>query len=361
MDLVYVTENVLGMAFPGNPRGSNSNSNSNRGPPGCNDINEVSAYLQQHHANKYMIWNISEETYDCSAFNNQVLEHKFPVESWLDADKDNVAVIHCLTGRGRTAALTACVLAWMGEFPSPVAALDYISQRKGVPVDVLTIASQRRYVQYFANTLDGVKPCSEPLLLRRIIMSSIPTFNQNPQGESGCCPYVQLFKNGKLICTSSPRGSSAMPAGGSSSSSGSNNSSSSSSSDSLGLRWIGESEGCVSFNVDCAVQGDILLRCRHADTQGGRVSMFRAAFHTGYVPQGVLRLTKVQLDGSEGSSRFDDDFFIDLIFASIGAYIYKLIYMYIYVYVCIYMYIYVYVLSPYSYHQTHSHTNRLLH
>jgi len=45
--------------------------------------------------------------------------------------------------------------------------------------------------------------------------------------------------------------------------------------------------------------------------------MFRAAFHTGYVPCGVLRLSKAQLDGSCSDSRFSEDFFIDLIFAPI--------------------------------------------
>jgi tensin len=47
--------------------------------------------------------------------------------------------------------------------------------------------------------------------------------------------------------------------------------------------------------------------------------MFRAAFHTGYVPCGVLRLTKVQLDGANTDPRFADDFFVDLIFAPIEA------------------------------------------
>lgn len=32
--------------------------------------------------------------------------------------------------------------------------------------------------------------------------------------------------------------------------------------------------------------------------------MFRAAFHTGYVPCGVLRLTKQQLDGACADDRF---------------------------------------------------------
>merc|ERR1719498_1802276 len=43
--------------------------------------------------------------------------------------------------------------------------------------------------------------------------------------------------------------------------------------------------------------------------------MFRAAFHTGYVPCGVLRFTRDQLDGACTDKRFDEDFFIDFIFA----------------------------------------------
>ena len=45
-----------------------------------------------------------------------------------------------------------------------------------------------------------------------------------------------------------------------------------------------------------------------------RVSMFRCAFHTGYVPPKVMRLTKAQLDGACGDRRFADDFFLDFIF-----------------------------------------------
>lgn len=37
-----------------------------------------------------------------------------------------------------------------------------------------------------------------------------------------------------------------------------------------------------------------------------------------YVPCGVLRLTKAQLDGASSDVRFDEDFFIDLIFAPVG-------------------------------------------
>lgn len=311
LDLVYVTENVISMAFP-------CDFTKNAGTQTGNDIDVVAAYLKKRHAGHYMIWNISEEGYDYSKFSDQVLEYKFPghpspplgllfkictsIESWLDADERNVAVVHCLTGKGRTAALIACVMAWLGEFTTPMEALQYIADRRGFTVDNLTIPSQRRYVQYFSNMLDGVKPRSEPLLLRRVILNSIPLFGTEQEDgvDLGCCPYVQLFKNGKLIATSAAQGS--------------NNPD-----DKLSLRWIKGEEGSASFSVDCVVQGDILLRCRHAARSGARVSMFRCGFHTGYVPSGVLRLTKAQLDGSSSDSRYSEDFFVDLIFAPVQA------------------------------------------
>ena len=47
--------------------------------------------------------------------------------------------------------------------------------------------------------------------------------------------------------------------------------------------------------------------------------MFRAAFHTGYVPPNVLRLTKEQLDGACNDKRYPDNFFLDLIFDKVDA------------------------------------------
>jgi hypothetical protein len=313
LDLVYFTENLVGMAFPCDPtKPCNAD--------GGNDINAVAKFLKVAHEGRFMIWNISEESYDYSLFNDQVLEYKFPghpapplgmlfkictsIESWLDADERNVAVIHCLTGKGRTAALAACVLTWIGEFAAPMEALQYVAERRKTTVDNLTIPSQQRYVQYFANMLDGVKPRSEPLLLRRVIINSIPIFGDNcgSENSAGCCPYIQIFKCGRLIATAVPAGSEM---------SGTDRG------HGLQLKWINSSEGSVSFVVDVAMQGDLLLRCRHADASGVRVSMFRAAFHTGYVPSGVLRLTKAQLDGSHSDARYNNDFFVDLIFAPI--------------------------------------------
>ena len=71
LDFTYVTENVIAMAFPYDP--------DKRKIKGGNNINSVSHYLRDRHAGRYMIWNISEDTYDYSKFDDQVLGKSFTV------------------------------------------------------------------------------------------------------------------------------------------------------------------------------------------------------------------------------------------------------------------------------------------
>lgn len=114
------------------------------------------------------------------------------------------------------------------------------------------------------------------------------------ENQMGCAPYLQIFKAGKLLFTTAAtmhvqQAEEELP-------------------------FVYTSDGTVCFNIDEVIQGDILIRCRHLTFKKQRVSMFRAAFHTGYVPPNVLRLTKTHLDGACTDNRFSDDFFLDLIF-----------------------------------------------
>ena len=324
-EVVYITDRIVTLSHPYMQSTTDGDITANR------KLAAVGHLLQLRHGGRYMVWNISEVEYDSSVLDDQVLVYKFPgspspplglllkllmsLESWLKADERNVAVIHCLTGRGRTSTVLAAFLCWTGEagFTDVNMALEYIAQCKRISVQSLTIPSQVRYASYFANMLDGVRPSQPPLLLKRIIMSEAPKFgkrlanaassgdlsseeNAPPPREalSGCAPYLQLFKAGNLVFTTAASVNYAQTKD--------------------DLPFCSTSDGPVSFLVETVLQGDVLLRCRHLTKSGQRVSMFRAAFHTGYVPPKVLRLTKAQLDGACGDKRFADDFFLDLIF-----------------------------------------------
>jgi len=298
----------------------------------------VGHLLDRRHDGRYMVWNLSEVDYDQTILNEQVLTFSFPgspspplglllkllvsMESWLKADDRNVAVVHCLTGKGRTSTVLAAFLCWMGQagFSDIYQALEYIAACKQITAEELTIPSQRRYASYFKNMLDGVRPSQPPLMLRRIIMSEAPRFAKGPprseseEGDSpkkssskedaetqllGCVPYLQIFKAGKLLHTT-PASLHFQQAENE-------------------LPFCQVADGNISFHVNLVVQGDILVRARHLTANKKRVSMFRAAFHTGYAPPNVMRLTKSQLDGACSDDRFVDDFFLDFIFEPVDA------------------------------------------
>lgn len=334
-EVVYVTDRLITMGHPAMASTVDGDITAER------KLAAVGHLLQRRHDGRFMVWNLSEVDYDVAILDEQVLTFSFPgspspplglllkilvsMEAWLKADDRNVAVVHCLTGKGRTSTVLAAFLCWMGQagFADVYQALEYIAACKQMTTDELTIPSQRRYTSYFKNMLDGVRPSQPPLMLKRIIMSEAPRYAKGPPRDKdkdkdssndtkkdkapedeniqrmGCAPYLQLFKAGSLLHTA--------PA-------------------SLHFQQSGDelpfcqvADGSISFHINQVVQGDILVRCRHLTGKKQRVSMFRAAFHTGYVPPNVMRLTKSQLDGACDDARFNDDFFLDIIFEPVSA------------------------------------------
>mmetsp|Transcript_24461 Transcript_24461/g.67592 ORF Transcript_24461/g.67592 Transcript_24461/m.67592 type:complete len:573 (+) Transcript_24461:250-1968(+) len=328
-EVVYITDRIITMSHPATASKMMSAITAER------KLAAIGHLLDRRHDGRYLCWNLSEVDYDISILNNQVLTFSFPgspspplgmllkllvsMENWMKADERNVAVVHCLTGKGRTSTILAAFLCWMGEagFGDINEALAYIAKCKQLRPDDLTIPSQRRYAAYFKNMLDGVRPSQTPLMLKRIIMSEAPKFAKGPLKDKiqveqkdgsetteiddkqlmGCAPYLQIFKAGRLLHTSAAslhvqQSEEELP-------------------------FVQVMDGTVPFNIDQIIQGDILIRCRHLTFRKKRVSMFRAAFHTGYVPPNVLRLTKSQLDGACHDKRYPDDFFLDLIFEKV--------------------------------------------
>ncbi|GFH52596.1 hypothetical protein CTEN210_09072 [Chaetoceros tenuissimus] len=330
--VIYITDRLITMGHPAMQSAIDGDITPER------KLAAIAHLLEKRHNGKFMIWNLSELEYDYSVFEDQVMTFEFPgspspplglmmkillsLESWLKADEENVAVIHCLTGRGRTSTVMAAFLCWMGEagFHHPNRALQYMAQCKKIDLETLTIPSQRRYVGYFTNMLDGVRPSQPPLLLKRIIMSEAPKYEKyqaitkeqadqeeeeyvdpfaEHDGELGCAPYLQIFKAGKLVFTTAA--------------------SKSYTQGKEDLPFCFPFEKSITFPVETVVQGDILIRCRHLTRKGKRVSMFRAAMHTGYIPPKVMRLRRSEIDGACSDDRYASDFFIDLVFEECNA------------------------------------------
>jgi protein-tyrosine phosphatase len=185
-EVVYVTDRIITMSHPAMA------SSVHPAITGERKLAAIGHLLQRRHDGRFLIFNLSEVEYDVEILNDQVMMFSFPgspspplglllklllsMENWMKADDRNVAVVHCLTGKGRTSTVLAAFLCWMGEagFGDIHAALAYIAKCKQMKPDELTIPSQRRYASYFKNMLDGVRPSQPPLLLKRIIMSEAP-------------------------------------------------------------------------------------------------------------------------------------------------------------------------------------------
>ena len=74
-----------------------------------------------------MVWNLAD-AYDPRCFDGRVVHLRFggymcppllmlveacaSIHSWLAADRANVVAVHCKTGKGRSATLLCCALAW---------------------------------------------------------------------------------------------------------------------------------------------------------------------------------------------------------------------------------------------------------
>ncbi|OMO87720.1 hypothetical protein CCACVL1_08802 [Corchorus capsularis] len=108
-----------------------------------------------------------EEEYDTLHFHGRV--EKFPfddnhvpnlemvksfcesVYSWLSSDPKNIAVIHCMAGKGRTGLMVCAYLVYTGM--SAEEALHLYAQKRTTNNQGVSIPSQRRYVEYWESVL----------------------------------------------------------------------------------------------------------------------------------------------------------------------------------------------------------------
>ena len=130
--------------------------------PSPNRAARLASELERLHAQHYMVWNVSGSgpSYDTEIFGGQVVQLRFngylcppllmlleacaSIHAWLRADPANVVAVHCKSGRGRSAVVLCCALAWQaapgGEGPRiPLDWLSHLAQLRGVAENELTL------------------------------------------------------------------------------------------------------------------------------------------------------------------------------------------------------------------------------
>lgn len=123
------------------------------------------------------------------------------IETWIKKDSENVAVVHCYDGKGRTMTICACVMTWIGWFNNPMEALAVCLDRRGLSEDVL-LPSQLRCIQNFDSLMQGVRPVGDAFNLSSLTIRSLPGIEDNT-----CSPFIEIYNQNELVYSSYRKGS----------------------------------------------------------------------------------------------------------------------------------------------------------
>nr|XP_020754530.1 phosphatidylinositol 3,4,5-trisphosphate 3-phosphatase TPTE2-like isoform X2 [Odocoileus virginianus texanus] len=188
LDLTYVTERIIAMSFPSSGKQSFYR----------NPIKEVVRFLDTKHPNHYQVYNLcSERAYDPKYFHHRVHrylidDHNVPslsemvafsmeVKEWMAQDKDNIIVVHCKGGKGRTGTMVCAYLLASEIFATAEDSLYYFGERRtdkstSSKFQGIETPSQNRFVEYFAmvkNIYNLTLPPIKKLTIKKIVIYSI--------------------------------------------------------------------------------------------------------------------------------------------------------------------------------------------
>lgn len=225
LDMTYITDRILAMSFPAERMRAMYR----------NPLWQVKSVLEMRHPGHYKVYNLCiEESYDAMHFHGRLERYPFDdnhvpplsmikefcedVHSWLSSDPKNIAVVHCMAGKGRTGLMVSSYLAYLGM--SAEEAMQVYAEKRTTNNEGVSIASQRRYVGYWQKALSfpqGVncshpdvylpKPCLRELLRIRLYdtvnidqiffvvseLQDIPGQRYRPPAEvsKSCCRHVE--------------------------------------------------------------------------------------------------------------------------------------------------------------------------
>jgi phosphatidylinositol-3,4,5-trisphosphate 3-phosphatase/dual-specificity protein phosphatase PTEN len=184
LDLTYITPRVIAMGFP-----SVGFESYYRNP-----MSEVERFLTCKHPNRHRVYNLCcERSYSSTCFGGNAVTYGFidhtpppldlltrcceDMQAFLNADPDNVCVVHCKAGKGRTGVVVCAFLLLSGVCADVDEAMELYARRRTRDGQGITIPSQRRFVGYFAQCVVRgavVPPPPKPVRLLRIVISPAP-------------------------------------------------------------------------------------------------------------------------------------------------------------------------------------------
>ena len=345
LDLTYITPQIIAMGFP------------SEGAEGVfrNPMSEVAAFLEKRHKDHYMVYNLcSERSYDPTKLNNRVQlfpfdDHNPPplrmipalcasVKEFLDEHEENVVVIHCKAGKGRTGTMICAYMLFCGEFDRAQTSLGWYGFVRTQDSKGVTIPSQRRYVEYMETLVKqklldpetNFKVPPSVCYLQCVRFHSLPTFDASVKGSSD--PWIEVTQGGDVLLSARYRTDSMpsfasydaeQPKGGD----GTRRPSSDPPARQVsGLVGNGASRDAPWFECNLLeLRGDFKVTVYDAEP-GKNQKMLSFWMHSLCIPQAesgeasassVVRLIKPELDGAASDKKhkqFPADFFVDAMF-----------------------------------------------
>ncbi|XP_009400703.2 formin-like protein 3 isoform X1 [Musa acuminata AAA Group] len=225
-------------------------------------------------------------------------------ESWLSLrNNQNIILLHCERGGWPLLAfLLACFLTFRKLHGTEQKTLDIVHRE--APRGFLQLLSplnplpsQLRYLQYVSrrNITPEWPPMERALSLDCLILRGIPSFDS----ENGCRPLICIFGHNihkkddlssNTLFTMSKKKS---------------------------LRHY-QQEDCdvIKIDIQCLVQGDVVLECVHLDLDPDReVMMFRIMFNTAFIRSNILMLNSDDVDILwDSKDRFPKGFRAEVLF-----------------------------------------------
>ena len=143
LNLSYITDNIIGMSYPGS-----GFEKAYRDP-----IDKVQDFLDKKHKDKYWIFNVSERTeYNPKEFFHERVsnylwpDHHAPTpftfmlnivkeaKEWLELDPENIVIVHCNSGKGRTGTVICAIMLYTSVFDNVEDCLRLYVVKRGVAV-----------------------------------------------------------------------------------------------------------------------------------------------------------------------------------------------------------------------------------
>ena len=167
LDLSYITKNVIAMSMPSESLNSLIR----------NHFEDVAAFLNHHHGTNYKVFNLCEEySYPGNKFPTgvetipfkdheppsmqQIFDFCLRARQWMHAGENNVLVVHCKGGKGRTGTMICAWLLFSGQAKSAAEALSVFEQGRTSKEafargfrEGCAVPSQRRMIFCFENLL----------------------------------------------------------------------------------------------------------------------------------------------------------------------------------------------------------------